>query len=128
VEFDISGNARGEHGAIETDVFAEGLGLRANGIIFNVPSDFPFQRFGAGTGVVNEGPFVVTFSTPPIVHGDVTQITDTGLLLDNVTVTFTQAIPEPASAMLMLVGLAAVAGAGRWRTRLTRVGTTTRRE
>jgi hypothetical protein len=107
VGFDMSGNPRGNHGA-----------LRFGGVtIFDVHADDPFLHIGIGT-MHEGGPFVLRFDTPALVDTfEGPFVPDTGLLLDNVTVTFEEAwaVPEPAIGGLMLMGLGVVVAAAMRR-------------
>ena len=118
VEFDWSGNARGNAGAIGVDTGPAG-GTDGKSFIIDVAADTPFLRSGHGTGIQNQGSFLLTFFTPAFVDTpDGRFVADTGLLLDNVTVTFAQAIPEPATFVLVLAGIVPIGLAARRKWRL----------
>jgi len=121
VEFLWSGNPRGNAGAIGINT-GPAEGTDGLSFIIGVTADTPFIQSFHGTGLKNKGSFVLTFFTPPFVDTPQGRIfPDTGLLLDGVTVTFLQAIPEPATFALLLAGFGALALV--WHRRgLARVG------
>lgn len=109
VGFDWSGNPRADHGAIAIDTTPKDPNEVGLGAIIDVAADTPFLSAGHGTGVLSEGFFTLTFSTPPFFDTPEGHfVTGTGLLLDNVTVTFIEAIPEPGTIALLGVGLGMV--------------------
>jgi PEP-CTERM motif len=120
VSFDIAGHPPGNAGAIRIDT-GPALGTDGSFTIIGVSAETPFLRFDHGTGVHDQGSFLaLTFSTPAFVDTpDGRVVPDTGLLLDNISVTFTQAIPEPATFALVLVGMAAIAIAASGKRRST---------
>jgi hypothetical protein len=121
VEFLWSGNSRGNAGAIGVDT-GPAEGTDGLSFIIGVTADTPFLQSGHGTGLKNKGSFLLTFFTPPFVDTPQGRVfPDTGLLLDGVTVTFLQAIPEPSTFVLLLAGFGALA-LGRHCVGLARVG------
>lgn len=119
VEFEWAGNPRGNSGAITVDTgptpFSDGKST-----IFGVTSDISFLDGANGTGIQGQGFFLLSFYTPAfIVLPDGERVfPDTGLLLDNVSVTFVQSIPEPATFALTLIGIVPLALAMRRRRRM----------
>lgn len=86
-------------------------------IIYNVASDVPVSSPFIDTGPKSPGSFILTFSTPAFVdqiYPPGIFVTDTGLLLDNVIVTFEAfALPEPSNLILVIFGLIPLALAVR---------------
>ena len=114
VDFEWSGNPRGNSGAIEIDT-GPGPGTDGTFTILSATADVSFLQSLHDTGL-KSNPFVLKFFTPAFVDTlDGRIFPDTGLLLDNVEVTFLQAVPEPASFMLVLIGIVPVGIAARRR-------------
>jgi len=116
VFFHWAGNPQGEHGALRVDIGPVPMSDGSLTII-DVSSATPFLM-STSRGQFGTGSFLLRFSTPASVTlaDGTTFVPDTGLLLDDISVRFTQAIPEPATAWLLGLGLATLA----WRARSCR--------